>query len=132
MVVHQNITNLAGYFHFLNVRKIPYVIRLKALSWLLVSATFGSRFITCLFWGRLRGGRQMAGGGGRLGLWKGFLSPCGRGGFFAALYLGRLRGGRRGKGLAFEERFLIACGRGGFFAALYLGRLRGGRQMGAC
>ncbi|CAK7019623.1 MAG: hypothetical protein DESF_00809 [Desulfovibrio sp.] len=26
MVVHQNITNLAGYFHFLNVRKIPYVI----------------------------------------------------------------------------------------------------------
>ena len=27
MVVHQNITNLAGYFHFLNVRKIPYVIR---------------------------------------------------------------------------------------------------------
>ena len=31
MVVHQNITNLAGYFHFLNVRKIPYVI-LTALS----------------------------------------------------------------------------------------------------
>ncbi|CAK7056901.1 MAG: hypothetical protein DESF_02423 [Desulfovibrio sp.] len=30
MVVHQNITNLAGYFHFLNVRKIPYVIRLTA------------------------------------------------------------------------------------------------------
>ena len=30
MVVHQNITNLAGYFHFLNVRKIPYVIRKKA------------------------------------------------------------------------------------------------------
>ena len=28
MVVHQNITNLAGYFHFLNVRKIPYVIEL--------------------------------------------------------------------------------------------------------
>ena len=27
MVVHQNITNLAGYFHFLNVRKIPYVIK---------------------------------------------------------------------------------------------------------
>ena len=52
------------------------------------------------FWGRLRGGRQMAGGGGRLGLWEGFLSPCGRGGFFAALYLGRLRGGRR----AVEER----------------------------
>ena len=26
MVVHQNITNLAGYFHFLNVRKTPYVI----------------------------------------------------------------------------------------------------------
>ena len=26
MVVHQNITNLAGYFNFLNVRKIPYVI----------------------------------------------------------------------------------------------------------
>ena len=102
--------------------------RLKALSWLLVSATFGSRFITCLFWGRLRGGRRGKG----LAFEKRFLSSCGRGGFFAALYLGRLRGGRRGKGLAFEERFLIACGRGGFFAALYLGRLRGERQMGAC
>ena len=30
MVVHQNITNLAGYFHFLNVRKIPYVIGKEA------------------------------------------------------------------------------------------------------
>ena len=30
MVVHQNITNLAGYFHFLNVRKIPYVIVMDA------------------------------------------------------------------------------------------------------
>ena len=32
MVVHQNITNLAGYFHFLNVRKIPYVIKRSALA----------------------------------------------------------------------------------------------------
>ena len=32
MVVHQNITNLAGYFHFLNVRKIPYVIRRGSLQ----------------------------------------------------------------------------------------------------
>ena len=39
MVVHQNITNLAGYFHFLNVRKIPYVIResiLRNLGWNIV------------------------------------------------------------------------------------------------
>ena len=32
MVVHQNITNLAGYFHFLNVRKIPLVIPLEIVS----------------------------------------------------------------------------------------------------
>ena len=33
MVVHQNITNLAGYFHFLNVRKIPYVITHMGAIW---------------------------------------------------------------------------------------------------
>ena len=32
MVVHQNITNLAGYFHFLNVRKIPYVIHVPPVT----------------------------------------------------------------------------------------------------
>ncbi|CAK7018091.1 MAG: hypothetical protein DESF_00746 [Desulfovibrio sp.] len=37
MVVHQNITNLAGYFHFLNVRKIPYVID----NILIIQATTG-------------------------------------------------------------------------------------------
>ena len=40
MVVHQNITNLAGYFHFLNVRKIPYVI--VAMSHFQEEPVFGS------------------------------------------------------------------------------------------
>ena len=44
MVVHQNITNLAGYFHFLNVRKIPYVIALAAFSGDKTIADLGSEF----------------------------------------------------------------------------------------
>lgn len=48
MVVHQNITNLAGYFHFLNVRKIPYVIMPVLLDQLWPVCGQGS--IRCNVW----------------------------------------------------------------------------------
>ena len=108
--------------------------RLKALSWLLVSATFGSRFITCLFGAACAAGGRWRAAGEGLAFGRDFYRPAGAGAFsllfiWAACAAG---GGRWRRGLVLWDEIFIGLRARGFFAALYLGRLRGGRQMGAC